>query len=92
MQRKRTVELFEFRIKPYGGALEHLKRYAVGFDFSLGHNIILFELPKLVAGRPGLARVGVLAIDTLWLSLLAIRLHSKASSSTTVKPYTAGRR
>ena len=86
------MEQFEFRIKPHGGALEHLKGYAVGFDFSLRHNIILFDLPKLVAARPGLARVGVSAIDTLWLSLLAIRLHSKASSSNIVKPYTAGRR
>ena len=52
-------------------ALAKLEARAGDFAYLIGHNIIRFDLPHLVANRPGLSRLGVAPIDTLWLNPLA---------------------
>jgi len=54
-----------------GGALDALEAAAGGFRHLAGHNILHFDLPHLVAHRPGLSRLGAGALDTLWLNPLA---------------------
>lgn len=52
-------------------ALDRLEVFAGDADFPIGHNIIRFDLPHLVAARPRLAALGRRPIDTLWLNPLA---------------------
>jgi ATP-dependent DNA helicase RecQ len=54
-----------------GKALGLLDREARHYRHIIGHNIIRFDLPHLVANRPNLARLGAAPIDTLWLNPLA---------------------
>ncbi len=54
-----------------GKALERLEQAFEGYQHLLGHNIIRFDLPHLVANRPTLSQLGVAPIDTLWLNPLA---------------------
>ena len=51
--------------------LEQLDTLADGAAFILGHNIIDFDLPQLVALRPGLRLLQLPAVDTLRLNPLA---------------------
>ncbi|MGQ0565265.1 MAG: RecQ family ATP-dependent DNA helicase [Gemmobacter sp.] len=52
-------------------ALTRFEAMAGRADYLLGHNIIGFDLPHLLAVRPGLARLAQKPIDTLWLNPLA---------------------
>ena len=52
-------------------ALVRFEAMAQGADHLLGHNIIGFDLPHLLALRPQLARLAERPIDTLWLNPLA---------------------
>ncbi|KOF16032.1 helicase [Ensifer adhaerens] len=52
-------------------ALDQLEALASEADFLLGHNIIRFDLPHLIAVRPRLAGLATKPIDTLWLNPLA---------------------
>lgn len=54
-----------------GPALASLEDRAGDFTHLIGHNILRFDLPHLVANRPDLARLGAAPIDTLWLNPLA---------------------
>ena len=61
---------------PEGGlsledALVGLDEMADGADFLLGHNLIAFDLPHLLAARPHLRLLDLPAVDTLELSPLA---------------------
>ncbi len=52
-------------------ALDRFEDLACEAEFLLGHNIIRFDLPHLIALRPRLARLATKPIDTLWLNPLA---------------------
>ena len=52
-------------------ALEQLENEVADYRHLIGHNVIGFDLPHLVANRPNLSRLGAAAIDTLWLNPLA---------------------
>lgn len=52
-------------------ALDELEALIDDQDFIVGHNILRFDLPQLVAARPRLARFSERLIDTLWLNPLA---------------------
>ena len=52
-------------------ALAKLDRFADGASFVLGHNLIAFDLPLLVAASPNLRLLKLPAVDTLRLSPLA---------------------
>lgn len=60
-----------FRQGPLGPALTRLDAFAAETQFTLGHNVIVFDLPVLVAAKPDLLLLGRPALDTLWLSPLA---------------------
>ncbi len=51
--------------------METLEKRAGAYRHLIGHNIIRFDLPHLVANRPNLSRLGQAPIDTLWLNPLA---------------------
>lgn len=52
-------------------ALEKLDALAEGASFILGHNLIAFDLPHLIAAKPDLRLLKLPAVDTLRLSPLA---------------------
>ena len=52
-------------------ALDRLESLCNGAVHLVGHNILRYDLPHLVANRPRLAALGAAALDTLWLSPLA---------------------
>jgi ATP-dependent DNA helicase RecQ len=52
-------------------ALGELDKLADGASFLLGHNLIAFDLPHLVAAKPDLRLLRLPAVDTLWLNPLA---------------------
>jgi ATP-dependent DNA helicase RecQ len=52
-------------------ALGQLDTLADGASFLLGHNLIAFDLPHLVAVKPDLRLLHLPAVDTLWLNPLA---------------------
>ena len=54
-----------------GKALEQLEIEAERYRHLIGHNVIRFDLPHLVANRPNLSKLGAAPIDTLWLNPLA---------------------
>ena len=54
-----------------GKALGELEHRATGFRHLIGHNLIRFDLPHLVANRPNLSKLAAAPIDTLWLNPLA---------------------
>lgn len=56
---------------PLQPALEQLDRFSTGSDFTLGHNVIVFDLPLLASARSDLALLRRPALDTLWLNPLA---------------------
>ena len=60
-----------FRQGPLGPALTHLDDFAAQTQFTLGHNVIVFDLPVLASIKPDLLLLGRPALDTLWLSPLA---------------------
>ena len=64
-------QTFSFRQGPLGPALAQLDAFADGAHFTLGHNVILFDLPVLASAKPDLLLLGRPALDTLWLSPLA---------------------
>jgi ATP-dependent DNA helicase RecQ len=51
--------------------LKRLDAFAEGLTFLLGHNIIAFDLPHLIAAEADLAILAWPAVDTLWLNPLA---------------------
>jgi len=51
--------------------LVELDDLANGTSFLLGHNLIKFDLPHLVAANPNLRLLKLPSVDTLWLSPLA---------------------
>ena len=53
------------------GALDRLEAAIGDLDHMVGHNILDFDIPHLVARRPRLAKLAERAIDTLWLNPLA---------------------
>ena len=54
-----------------GAELARLDDLAHGASFLLGHNLILFDLPRLEAVKPDLRLLRLPAVDTLWLNPLA---------------------
>ena len=52
-------------------ALQRLEDFVSDCDHLIGHNILRFDLPHLMAIRPRLAALGKAPIDTLWLNPLA---------------------
>ena len=64
-----------FRGGELGKALVRLDEFAHGADFVLGHNLIAFDLPHLVAANPELGLLHLPAVDTLWLNPLAFPSH-----------------
>ena len=52
-------------------ALQKLDAFVLDCDHLIGHNILRFDLPHLMALRPRLATLGKSPIDTLWLNPLA---------------------
>ena len=52
-------------------ALDTLEAAIDDHDHMVGHNILDFDIPHLVARRPRLAKLSERAIDTLWLNPLA---------------------
>lgn len=52
---------------PLVPALSRLDEFSAGAHFTLGHNIIRFDLPVLASARPDLLLLGRPALDTLWL-------------------------
>ena len=52
-------------------SLANLDEYAAESDFLLGHNLIAFDLPHLMATKPDLQLLRIPAIDTLRLNPLA---------------------
>ena len=52
-------------------ALKQLDTEAAKYRYLIGHNVIRFDLPHLVANRPNLSRLGAAPVDTLWLNPLA---------------------
>ena len=52
-------------------ALDKLENLASEAEFLLGHNVICFDLPHLIAVRPRLKKLADKPIDTLWLNPLA---------------------
>ncbi len=52
-------------------ALLKLDAFVSDCDHLIGHNILRFDLPHLMALRPRLAALGKSPIDTLWLNPLA---------------------
>jgi len=52
-------------------ALQKLDAFVSDCDHLIGHNILRFDLPHLMALRPRLAALGKSPIDTLWLNPLA---------------------
>lgn len=52
-------------------ALTQLDAFATETHFTLGHNVIVFDLPVLASIKPDLLLLGRPALDTLWLSPLA---------------------
>ena len=68
-----TDESFTFARRRRGlpQALARLDELALGADFLLGHNLIDFDLPHLVAANPNLRLLQLPAVDTLRLNPLA---------------------
>jgi ATP-dependent DNA helicase RecQ len=60
-----------FRGGDLGQALQRLEAFASSHDHLIGHNILRFDLPHLIASRPRLSAMGQAPIDTLWLNPLA---------------------
>jgi len=56
---------------PLSPALAQLDEFASGAEFTVGHNIIGFDLPFLAAAKPDLKLLERPAVDTLWLNPLA---------------------
>lgn len=56
---------------PLQPALGQLNRFAQGADFTLGHNVINFDLPLLASCRSDLALLKLPVLDTLWINPLA---------------------
>lgn len=54
-----------------GDALDELEAFVAPNDFLIGHNILRFDLPQLIAVRPTLSLLTDRVIDTLWLNPLA---------------------
>jgi len=52
-------------------ALTELDRFAEGAKFLLGHNLVAFDLPYLVAAKPDMQLLKLPAVDTLRLNPLA---------------------
>ena len=51
--------------------LQRLDAFCQGFDHVIGHNILRYDLPHLMAVSPKFARLAEAPIDTLWLNPLA---------------------
>ena len=66
-----TRQRFVFSGGALAEALRKLDSLADGATFVLGHNLIAFDLPHLMAANPGLRLLKLPAIDTLRLSPLA---------------------
>ena len=56
-------------------ALESLDVFAQGADYLLGHNLLAFDLPHLIAAKPDLRLLRLPAVDTLRLNPLAFPRH-----------------
>ncbi|MEQ1781070.1 MAG: RecQ family ATP-dependent DNA helicase [Hyphomonadaceae bacterium] len=69
--RKDRDHALQYRNGDLTAALDQLEKFVDGADFIVGHNLIRFDLPQLVAARPSLARLSASTIDTLWLNPLA---------------------
>ncbi|MBY9068230.1 RecQ family ATP-dependent DNA helicase [Hyphomonas sp. WL0036] len=52
-------------------AIDALEEFVAPDDFLIGHNILRFDLPQLIAVRPKLSGLTDRVIDTLWLNPLA---------------------
>ncbi len=70
-----------------GSELARLDELAEGADFLLGHNLIAFDRPHLMAARPDLRLLKLPAIDTLRLSPIA---HPRNPYHHLVKHYKDG--
>lgn len=66
-----TGQSFEFRKGDLTVALAKLDDFAEGVAFLLGHNLIAFDVPHLVAAKPDLHLLKMPAVDTLRLNPLA---------------------
>jgi ATP-dependent DNA helicase RecQ len=66
-----TGETLIFRGGNLAAALRELDALAAGASFILGHNIIAFDVPHLIAVQPGLEVLKLPAVDTLRLNPLA---------------------
>lgn len=62
---------FTFQKGKLNEALAQLDAFAEGTAFLLGHNIVLFDLPHLVAAKPDLRLLHKPVVDTLQLNPLA---------------------
>ncbi|MBK6974202.1 MAG: RecQ family ATP-dependent DNA helicase [Sterolibacteriaceae bacterium] len=60
-----------YRSGDLSAALRRLDELSVGAAFLLGHNLIAFDLPHLMAAKPDLALLRLPAVDTLRLNPLA---------------------
>ncbi|WP_291995114.1 RecQ family ATP-dependent DNA helicase [Candidatus Accumulibacter sp. ACC003] len=70
-----TGETWRFDGGDLAGALHRLDALADGCSFLLGHNLIEFDRPHLLAAMPGLRLLALPAVDTLWLNPLAFPRH-----------------
>lgn len=52
-------------------AIDELEGLVAEGDFLIGHNILRFDLPQLIAVRPKLSSLAERVIDTLWINPLA---------------------
>lgn len=66
-----TGQAFVFGKGDLAGALAQLDDFAANAAFLLGHNLIAFDLPYLVAAKPDLRLLALPAVDTLRLNPLA---------------------
>ena len=69
--RSRSGQSRTFRGGDLVTALENLDTFAKGTDYLLGHNLIAFDLPHLIAAKPDLRLLRLPAVDTLRLNPLA---------------------
>ncbi|WP_193354179.1 3'-5' exonuclease family protein [Acidithiobacillus thiooxidans] len=66
-----TGKTVTYRNGPLNEALSRLDALSVGAAFTLGHNIIAFDLPYLRAAKPNLQLLQLPVVDTLRLNPLA---------------------
>ncbi len=69
--RSDTGQSISFRSGDLQEGLAKLDDFADGASLLVGHNLIKFDLPHLVAAKPDLNLLKLPLIDTLWLSPLA---------------------